>query len=96
MAVFFSGCKKGWHGIVDIIIQDVPVTVFKDKKVKDQFEDEFEEVDNQSVSYVEVELADKFTRKDLSHIVAQTIVFSFLQRKLNRRNLKNYIIPWEF
>ena len=84
------GCLKGWHGCSDIIIQDLPVTVIQGNS---QLEDDFDESDNQSFSSIDVKLAGNFTKRDLSQIISQTIVFSFLQRKFNDKNLENYLIP---
>ena len=87
------GCEQGWHGSSDIIIQGVPVTVFHDTAITDQLEDYSVDSDSQSVSSNEEKSAYTFTKKDLSHLVAKTIVNAFLQRKLNDGNLKNYLIP---
>jgi hypothetical protein len=74
-------------------VQDVPVTVFQDTAQTDQLDDDFDELDNLSVSSPDIKLAEAFTRKELSQIVAQTIVFAFLQLKLKEGNLKNCLIP---
>ncbi|XP_053399593.1 uncharacterized protein LOC123559033 [Mercenaria mercenaria] len=72
------GCKEGWHGSSDILMEDLPVLVIHN-------EDE-----DQSVSTTDDE---DFMQKDLHQLIAQTIVFSFLQRKMNRGNFKNSLVP---
>ncbi|XP_060578157.1 uncharacterized protein LOC132735242 [Ruditapes philippinarum] len=91
------GCLKGWHGKSDIIMKDLPVSLFfGDDDVKEDDDHHHHHdvtCDNQSVSSLEEKVADNFVKKDVNQILAQTIVFSFLKQKLNREKLENYMIP---
>lgn len=52
--------------------------------------------DTQSVSSVssfEVKCNEEFSTKDEYQLMAQTIVFSFLQEKYNRKKLRNCLVP---
>ncbi|XP_045166356.2 uncharacterized protein LOC123529858 isoform X2 [Mercenaria mercenaria] len=78
------GLENGWHGNTDIIFEgaDVQVACMRDE----------EDQDDLSVSSMEMEASD-FNFKDFKQIVAQTIVFSFLQKKTCGNKLKNSLIP---
>ena len=59
-------------------MEDLPVSVFLNG----------DDDDDDLVTVVE-----NFVKKDVNQILAQTIVFSFLQQKLNKGKLQNYLIP---
>ncbi|XP_060597177.1 uncharacterized protein LOC132751084 [Ruditapes philippinarum] len=75
------GCKSIWHGYIDLILgSEVPVvTVNEESMTGNQLADEV-----RSVS--------KFPSKRREQIIAQTIVFSFLQKK-EENSYENYLIP---
>ena len=85
MLVLFSGCEKGWHGSVDILLENLPVQVFKSAMQDDPSES--------SVSSIEVKSSTHFSDIDESQLIAQTIVFSFLQHKYNKAELENFLVP---
>ncbi|XP_045173951.2 uncharacterized protein LOC123535373 [Mercenaria mercenaria] len=74
------GCENGWHGNADIILEgsDVQVAYVRQKE-------EEEDVTVSSVS--------DLNSKDYKRVIAQTIVFSFLQKKMHGNKLKNCLIP---
>ena len=93
--VFFAGCQKGWLGQADILVMDnLPVKVLRD--MPDQIPDD--QSDTQSISSassVEIKTKDdfKFSHKNEYQLMAQTIVFSFIQEKYNRNKLRNFLVP---
>ena len=91
--VFFAGCLKGWLGNADILVVDnLPVKVLPD--MPHQISDD--QSDTQSVSSlssVEIETKEVFSTKDEYQLMAQTIVFSFIQEKYNRKKLRNFLVP---
>ena len=84
--MFISGCIEGWHGRSDILINNVPVNCAVQTE-----EDNFES--QSSVSQTSFSTTEKFDDKDINQLQAQTIVFSFLQCKLNRLQMKNCLVP---
>lgn len=58
-------------------------------------DNEFLDENFSSVSSTEVKTGEKFYEKDLAQLLSQTIVFSFLQRKLNEKKMemKNFLVP---
>ena len=79
-------------------MEGLPVSVFLDDADDDDDEDDNDDdnnviCDNQSDSSVKMKATENFVYKDLKQILAQTIVFSFLQRKLYKGKLNNYLIP---
>ena len=80
--LFFAGLLDGWLGRTDILIEDVlPVKVCTDT---DDIPDE--KLETQSVSSVEIKTGER-------QLLAQTIVFSFIQHKYNRQKMKNCLVP---
>ena len=78
----FSGCEKGWHGSVDILLENtLPVHIINSTQLDDQPE--------RSVSSI----GNHFSDNDEAQLIAQTIVFSFLQHKYNKSELKNFLVP---
>ena len=78
----FSGCEKGWHGSVDILLENtLPVHIINSTQLDDQPE--------RSVSSI----GSHFSDNDETQLIAQTIVFSFLQQKYNKSELKNFLVP---
>ena len=79
-----AGVELGWHGSVDILLEDnLPVKLMKDT------DDSFENMD----SSIETKSNEIITEDDYSQLLAQTIVFSFLQNRRNRFKLNNSLIP---
>ncbi|XP_045173068.2 uncharacterized protein LOC123534740 [Mercenaria mercenaria] len=78
------GLEAGWHGKADIIMQHVPITVIRERK---------QYVTSEDLSSSSGEANESFSEKDLTQLRAQTILFSFLQHKLNKDLLKNCLIP---
>lgn len=79
----FSGNSEVWHGNVDILLgshPDVPVYVKDSGPDVDESSSSFEEKDNSDLI------------NDMSQIIAETIVFAFLQKKYNPA-FENYLIP---
>lgn len=68
MSFFFPGNSEVWHGNMDIVISDLAVV---------HVENETESADGKSI--VEVKMKSALSRN--SETIAQTIVFSFLQKK---------------
>ena len=84
--LLFSGCEKGWHGSVDILLENnLPVQIFNTTELDDQPE--------RSLSSSETKSSDALSESDESQLIAQTIVFSFLQHKYNKSELKNALVP---
>lgn len=75
---FFIGCKNGWHGRTDILMDEqLPIAVEPD------------DASHSVSSATEIKTSDN----DHKQIIAQTIVFSFLQQKKNREKLNNFLVP---
>ena len=84
--LLFSGCEKGWHGSVDILLENnLPIQIFNSTELDDQAE--------RSLSSSETKSSDALSDSDESQLIAQTIVFSFLQHKYNKSELKNALVP---
>ena len=64
---------------------NLPVQLFKSTTKDDQSES--------SVSSIEIKSSNHFSDIDESQLIAQTIVFSFLQHKYNKSALDNFLIP---
>lgn len=82
------GCNEGWHGAVDILIKgkEIPLSVVGEKEDSDS-------ASVSSDSSIEVKRDRVFTATALQQVMAQTIVFSFLQRKLNGGKSSNCLVP---
>ena len=52
-----------------------------------------DEISEKSVSSIEIKSHENFTEGDASQLLAQTIVFSFLQNKYNKNKMKNSLVP---
>ena len=77
----------GWLGRTDILIEDtLPVKVCTDV---DDFTDG--QPETKSVSSTDIE--DKFSINGQRQLLAQTIVFSFIQHKYNRQKMQNCLVP---
>ena len=63
----------------------LPVQLFTSTQLNDQPE--------RSVSSIEIESGNLFSDNDEAQLIAQTIVFSFLQHKYNKSDLKNFLVP---
>lgn len=86
----FSGCTEGWHGEVDILIKgkEIPLTVV------DAADAEISDTDSvSSISTIEVKKDSKFSPCALQQVMAQTIVFSFLQHKENKDLKDGFLVP---
>ena len=84
--LLFSGCEKGWHGSVDILLENnLPIQIFNSTELDDQPE--------RSLSPSETKSSDALSESDESQLIAQTIVFSFLEHKYNKSELKNALVP---
>lgn len=83
----FTGCASGWHGKSDILMDEVTVEL-----ASTESGDALSESLSISSS-TEIKSSKTFSDADISQIIAQTIVFSFYQRKKNKEKLKNYLIP---
>ena len=57
------------------------------------FQDDLENEELSAVSSVE-EISHQFCAADITQIISQTVVFSFLQRKKDKVKLKNYTWHW--
>ncbi|XP_045176502.2 uncharacterized protein LOC123537026 [Mercenaria mercenaria] len=79
------GCEKGWHGKTDIILDEqVPVSLLRKEEISETEDD----------SSINCRLpTDSPIPKDLPQIIARTMVFSFLQKKLNKSKWKHFLIP---
>jgi len=91
------GCVDVWHGSIDIWMEDVVVNV---SEFGDSREDTSANISlNSSVcssneSIVEVKPSNIFVEKDYKKMLAQSIVFSFLQHKQNELlEIDNSLIP---
>lgn len=82
------GVAKGWHGRTDVMItgKDVPMMVIETPQDSDAGS-------VHSDSSVEVKNSNNFSPGDYSQILAQTMVFSFLQNKLNASGSENSLVP---
>ncbi|KAL4217996.1 hypothetical protein ACF0H5_022734 [Mactra antiquata] len=81
------GCTKGWHGDVDLMIRDkgVPLSLLKaESERSDKVSDDDIESD------VEMKTSEKCSN-DKQQVIAQTIVFSFLQHKLNAKGVNCFV-----
>ncbi|XP_045208122.2 uncharacterized protein LOC123559994 [Mercenaria mercenaria] len=94
------GCRKGWHGQTDIIMEEgLPISVIQNSSYGEQLDDltvnEFDDSASEDISFSSFENKARpdFREKDTMKIMAETIVFSFLQQKLNKGILKNTLIP---
>ena len=82
----FSGCEKGWHGSVDILLENyLPIQLIKPSQPDDQPES--------SASSTETNSSNHFSDSHQSQLIAPTIVYSFLQHKYNESELKNFLVP---
>lgn len=93
---FFNlkGWIDGWHGRSDILVNSVAVDLaYPDMPADDDLE--VCSSVSSSVSSTEVKASSNFNEKDQQQVIAQTIVFSFLQRKENKLkgNLKHCLVP---
>ncbi|XP_060554711.1 uncharacterized protein LOC132715679 isoform X2 [Ruditapes philippinarum] len=78
------GYPSVWHGDLDLILgSEVPITVA---------EEEDEEICEGNKSSFEVKLSHEFPAKYRDQLIAQTIVFSFLEKK-EKTTYENYLIP---
>ena len=81
MFFFSTGCETGWSGRTDVILNN---------NINIQFSEEEEEESVSVNSSVEIKL-DNVNIKSESQLVAQTVVFSFLERKTS--HLSNCLVP---
>ena len=79
-----TGCETGWGGRADVIQYN---------NVGVQFREEEEEESRSGRSSVETKPDNVNTRKSESQLVAQTVVFSFLERKYNKASMDNFLEP---
>ena len=77
-----SGHPDCWHGSVDIMVNSVILSELVEE----------DDDDSPGASPVEVKVSDKVHKKDLSQMVAETIVFSFAQKK-KHPEYEHYLIP---
>ena len=91
----FLGCARAWHGSVDIYIEDIPVKVKVEDGPDVQQRGDFSSCSSEddSDSAVEVKTNGDDFQTEISQMLAQTIVFSFLQRKQNCKALEHALIP---
>lgn len=80
-----TGCTSVWHGNVDIILgSEIPVTAVDD--------DDDEVLCEGNKSSFEIKPSAEFPAKHRDQLIAQSIVFSLLQKK-ERPNYEHFLIP---
>lgn len=87
---FFAGCPNGWHGSADILLteNEVPFTVVETAENLDMSD----LASVSSDSSIEVKKGDHFTPDAIAQVTAQTIVYSFVQHKKNKKS-KTTMVP---
>lgn len=88
------GWIDGWHGRADILVDDVVVDFTNSTfGVNSLSTDEDLELSSSSVSTSLTSTETDFVERDKQQIIAQTIVFSFLQCKESNGVLKHFLVP---
>ncbi|XP_060559285.1 uncharacterized protein LOC132719526 [Ruditapes philippinarum] len=85
------GLQNGWHGKLDILIMDKDESGQPALGLPVFIVESFDDDDDVSVS--SANSYDNHKDNSWAQSIAETIVFSFLQRKQNFGNLQNYLIP---
>ena len=94
---FYAGCVEAWHGKADILLEgfsSLPVGIIEveDEQATDVDIEEEETAVERSVSSIETKTGSN-CRKEEMKITAQTVVFSFLQRKMYKEFMKTCLAP---
>ena len=97
VSFFYAGCDEAWHGQADILLDgysSLPVSIIKEEEEQstDMDIEEGETTVDRSVSSIEIKTGSIFIKEEMK-ITAQTVVFSFLQRKMNKEFMKTCLVP---